>query len=357
MKINDYIYRFPDSNRDGICRVRTFYNNNRVFALLTDLDTKNTSASVTNSIEKICQSLINSKMVPSECTFIEHYEPQSFKGHSFDVIDFDESFQPNWKSLNNEEIQIILNCKNDEIDDLTFKNKRLIEDTERIRTKIAPHIDLPFQQKPEVITRRIEIENSQISKKSLLDLINTGCSERELQRIIKKYLSFFGELYAFPTENYMCFSEFPVDNGFVDFVMFTGRSRMDVFLIEIKSAEFNLFNQTGYKDFNSKMGSAIKQIRDRLGYINRNLSDFRKSVHEIRESVISGNDIFNSFVGPDKNILVDKNKDINIHAIVIGGRTKDDILESRKRHDFESNSKYPIKVESWDTILKKLSRK
>lgn len=357
MKINDLIFRYPGRKRDGICRLRTFVNSNKVYALLTDLGSKNTSASVTNSIEVVCQSLKSNRTVPINCVFIEHYEPFNSEGHTFDIISFNQENQPNWKTISKNEVESILNCTENEINNLTFENESLIDEIERIRTVIDPHIDLPAQQKPEIVIRRIEIENSKISKKVLASLISRGANEMEIQKLIKSDLSIFAELYAAPNESYICFSEFPVDDGYVDFAIFTGRSRMDVFLIEVKGAEFNLFNQTGYKDFNSKMDYAIKQIRDRLGYINRNLSDFRNSVHDVRESVSSGKKMFNSFVGPDKDILVDKNKDINLHFIAIGGRTVDDLTESNKRHDFESSFKHPIKIESWDTFLKKLSRK
>jgi hypothetical protein len=131
---------------------------------------------------------------------------------------------------------------------------------------------------------------------------------------------------------------------------------MDVFLIEIKGADFNLLNQGHYKKFNSRIDVAIGQIRDRLGFIHRNIDEFRSSIHSIRERVISGQSLYNSFIGPDKETKVDKNKDINIHNVIIGGRTLDDLLESKKRRDFEVNFSLPVKLESWDTFLRKLRR-
>lgn len=358
MKVNDIIYRFPSNDvRDGICRLRTFINNDKAYALLTDLGIKNLLNAIGNSIEIICQSLISKMMVPNDCVFIVHYEPTVFEEHTFYIIEFSDEAFAKWKHISIEEVKLVLNCELTEMDNLTLENERLIGDIERLRTIINPYLDLPIYQTSETIVRRIEIEDQQLSKKYLLDVVNSGASERELQNIIKKDLSIFGELYSSPPENYMCFSEFPIGNGVVDFVLFTGISRMDVFCIEIKGAEFNLFNKTGYKDFNSKMDSGIKQIRDRLGFVYRNLSEFGKEVHEVRKSVLKGGQIYNSFIGPDKEILVDENKDIRLHFVVIGGRTQNDLEESKKRNDFESTFMHPIKIESWDTILRKLRRK
>jgi hypothetical protein len=77
MKISDLIFRYPTGSilkRDGICRVRIFVNsNNQVISLLTDLGGKNTSSSVTNSVERICTSLSQKGFVPKNTIFIEHY--------------------------------------------------------------------------------------------------------------------------------------------------------------------------------------------------------------------------------------------------------------------------------------------
>lgn len=357
MKINDIIFRysFPNNHpKDGICRIRTFITSNfKVYALITDLDTKNTSASVTNSIEVICNSLIEKLILPEHTIFIEHYEP-SFHGHTFDIVTIKNETE--WQNISTEEVMKLLECDLDEFKNLTTENKILSSEIDKIRTEINPHLDLPQQIQSDYILRQFEIEDNMISKSSLSHLIQNGAKERELLKYLKKDLSIFGEIYATPHDNYICFSEFPLNGGFVDFVMFTGYSKMDVFLIEIKGAEFNLFNKGGYNKLNSKTEIATGQIRDRLGYIHRNLSEFRKELHSIREKAISGTSIYNSFLGPDTTTLVDKNKDINIHNIVIGGRTSNDLNESYKRHDFETNSTLPFKLESWDTFIRKLRR-
>ncbi|MFJ1434431.1 Shedu immune nuclease family protein [Capnocytophaga canimorsus] len=359
MKINDYILRYSSNSliRDGICRIRTFVNSNlNVIILITDLDTKNTSASVTNSIEIIYQTLIEKYNISKTSIFIEHYEAPTLSGHTFDIISINAKNNTEWKPITLSQVLKLIESDENEINNLTFKNPQLLTKIEQLRTIISPHLGLPYQVQPEYILRQFEIENNMISKNELRELIDNHSIESKFLELLKKDKSFFAEIYASPNDSYICFSEFPVGEGTVDFVLFTGRSRMDVFLIEIKGADFNLLTQ-GYKKFNHKLDIAINQIRDRLDYIYRNISSFRESVHEYRERVSNGERLFNSLMGPCQDILVDKNKDINIHSVVIGGRTKDDLEESYKRHSFESTFNLPIKLESWDSFYRKLRRR
>ncbi|PJJ68078.1 Shedu anti-phage system protein SduA domain-containing protein [Chryseobacterium geocarposphaerae] len=361
MKINDYIlrYTFPNNyNKDGICRIRTFVNSKLdTLILITDLDTKNTSMSITNSIEVICKTLIEKYRIPETTVFIEHYEPSAIHDHTFDLVKLNVSNDTEWESITFKNVIELLECNDTEINNLTLKNTHLLEEIEQLRTLISPHSELPSQFESKYMLRQFEIENNMIKKNALHQLIINNSNETEFLNLLRKDLSFFAEIYASPNDSYICFSEFPLDNGFVDFVILTGRSRMDVFLIEIKGADFSLLTQNSYKKFNYKIDTAASQIRDRLGYIHRNIISFRKFVHEVREKAFSGEKIFNAFVGPEQDILVDKNKDINIHNIIIGGRTQNDLEESYKRHDFETNFNLPIKLESWDSFYRKLRRK
>ncbi|USL16411.1 DUF4263 domain-containing protein [Bacillus thuringiensis] len=59
-------------------------------------------------------------------------------------------------------------------------------------------------------------------------------------------------------------------------------------------------------------------------------------------------------IGPQGGLQVDPNKDINIYIVLIAGRTVDDLSESKKRQDYENNTKPPLKVETWDTWIRKL---
>lgn len=131
---------------------------------------------------------------------------------------------------------------------------------------------------------------------------------------------------------------------------------MDVVLVEVKGADFHLVNSDSYGAFARNVNQAADQIRGRLGYIYRNLADFRSDVHRIRAAAEAGKEIHNAFLGPVFRLGVDPNKDINIRTVIIGGRTRDDCSESAKRQDYESRFSPPIKIESWDTLLRKLQR-
>lgn len=359
MKINDIIFRYSFPNnypKDGICRVRTFVNSDfQIIAVLTDLDTKNTSASVTNSIEVICESLISKLFVPKHTIFIEHYEP-SFHAETFDIIEIGINEETKWKSINILTVKKMIECDDSEFNIPTIQNETLLCEIEKIRVQINPHIDFVNPKESDYVVRHLEIENNQISKSSLEELVKKSSNENEILKLLKKDLSIIAELYACPFDNYICFSEFPLDKGFVDFVIFTGQSRMDVILVEVKGADFNLVNRGNYKKFNSKIEIAVNQIRERLGYMSQNIFDVRKKLHQIRERVLNGEKLYNSFQGPDSTVLVDENKDINIHNVIIGGRTMNDLEESFKRHEFENTFVLPIKIESWDTFLRKLKR-
>jgi len=206
------------------------------------------------------------------------------------------------------------------------------------------------------IRRRIEILDGMISKSEIEKLVHSKASEQDIQKLLKKDLSIFGEAYAKPDDEYICFSEFPVANGAVDFAVFTGRSRMDVVLIEVKGADFSLVNNNHYKEFNHKINEAAGQIRTRLGHVYRSLQVFRDQVHSIRDRAEAGERVHNAFLGPPQRLEVSSDKDINIRTVVIGGRTVNDSDESRRRQDFESRITPPIRIESWDTWLRRLQR-
>lgn len=360
MKISDLIFRYPTgsiSRRDGICRVRTFVGaNGKVFALLTDLREMNTSSSVTNSIEDICDSLVKTGIVPEGTSFIEHYEASDFSVAEFDLVSFGNSGSPHWDPIKQVDVELSLDCDSIELQTPTLKHGRLLSEIEKIRNEIDPFIDSPEIESPEVINRRAEIKSRMISRKAIADLVEAGAKEQELQRLLKADLSVFAEMYANPKDEYICFSEFPIADGVVDFAVFSGTSRMDVILIEVKGANFFLVNRGSYEKFASKMEEAADQIRKRLGCIFRNIEEFRRGVHKIRENVESGKSMHNSFLGPYGNLQVDPNKDINIRCVIIGGRSRDDLKESKKRHDYEYTFSPPIKIESWDSWARKIRR-
>ena len=360
MKISDLIHRFPTScgtRQDGICRVRVFVaSNSKILALLTDLGDKNTSSSVTNSIELLCKSLLAKGVVPDQCSFIEHYEENTYRGDTFDLFTFDNSGAPHWNSIKLTDAEALLECDQEELSTRTLDQPRLLNEIDRIRNEIDPFIDSPWLEAPEITKRRNDIESRMIGKSLIAGLVERGAGEQELQRLLKQDLSVFAEIYADPKDEYICFSEFPVADGTVDFAVFSGRSRMDVTLIEVKGAEFHLVNQGHYDKFSSKIEDAIDQIRKRLRYVIDGIREFRTHVHRVRQDVENGKTLHNSLLGPDGHLEVDPDKDINIRCVVIGGRTRNDHEESRKRHDVERSTHPPIRVESWDTWLRKVRR-
>ena len=362
MKICDFAFQF-ETNRGnkprGLCRVRIFHSSTGIVSVLTDLSNVGHGAmgpSVTNSVEFIRSALIKRGFITHDTLVIEHYEKESFREATFDVVSFSQENIPRWKSISIDEACNLLDCDESELSEPTELNSLLISEIERLRNDIDPFSGSPYPESPQVVSRRISIEEKMVKKNVLISAIEAGAGERELQRILKCDLSLIAEIYADPDDEYICFSEFPVGDGFVDFAIFTGRSRMDVILIEIKGADFNLINGNSYENFSSKANEAIQQIRTRIGFAYRNMEEFRKEVHKIRLQAEAGKSIYGAFVGPYSKLEVDPNKDINIRSIVIAGRTKDDLEESRLRHDYEWVMKPSVKIETWDSWIKKLRR-
>jgi len=254
-------------------------------------------------------------------------------------------------------------CEKYEINNKAFfakteLNTRLMLQIENLAHKNDPFRNFPYSPDPKVVKRRLEIEEKMIKKSELQSVIEGNASEQKLLKLLKTDLSVFAEGYSQSAEEYICFSEFPIGNvGNADFVIFSGRSRMCVTLIEIKGADFQLLtNRSGYKVFSSKIDIAQKQVHEKNGYIYRNYETFRRDVHKIRRDVERGKRRYNSLMGPQGYLEVDPEKDITIRYVIIGGRTVDDFEESGKRHDFENIAKPPIHLETWGSWLRKLVR-
>lgn len=108
-------------------------------------------------------------------------------------------------------------------------------------------------------------------------------------------------MYAFPSEEYIVVPELKIEEGFVDYAIFSGRSRMDVTLIEIKGANFDLMGSTGYHNFSYKTNEALQQVRGRQGTIIRNYQKFRKYFHGIREMIETDKHKFEAFADQKEN--------------------------------------------------------
>lgn len=359
MKTMDIVHNYPDGDprlKCGLCRVRTFVNEQGTVVLLTDLDNKNDGQSVTNAVERIIKSLHQMGIVIGPATYLEHYEKEDPASDTFDIVIISSPGGAMWETISREEVLTLLACPSTEVDERSWDNGHIIAQADRLRFSRDPFVDSRYQESHAVIKRRLEIADGMISKADIEALISTGVGERDIQGLLKRDLSIFGEAYAKPDDEYICFSEFPLGDGFVDFVLLTGRSRMDVILVEIKGADFNLLNSDHYKEFNHKINQAAGQLRSRLGHIYRDVTPFRDHVHSLRIRAERGEHVHNAFIGPHHGLQVDPQKDINIRTVLIGGRTVDDREESAKRHDFERTFSPPIRVESWDTWLRRLQR-
>ncbi|HEI8867741.1 TPA: DUF4263 domain-containing protein [Serratia odorifera] len=87
--------------------------------------------------------------------------------------------------------------------------------------------------------------------------------------------------------------------------------------------------------------------------IYRDYEKYRNYFHEVRENVENGTRFTHALLGPKGKLSVVPNKDINISSVVIAGRSKNDLEESRQRHNIEITSSPPIRLESWDSLINK----
>lgn len=351
MKINDFIISLNlNSNiKDSIYRIRSYINiKQERFVIITDLGIGISVKSVTNFIEDIRKELIELGFIDLNTIVIEHYDYDN----NFDIVFFEPD--TSWKNIKVINLVEKLNTTHEDLKISTFDIERLNKNIEKCRFLNNPFFNSNDFVDWELLKRRENILSNKIDLLNLESLINSRAKETEIQKLISQDLSIFADLYANPKEEYICFKEFPLNNGFVDFVLFTGRSRMEVILIEIKGANYDFLTSNSYKNFSAKTNEAIQQIRSRIGFLIREYEKFRKYVHKIREEVYSDTCEIKSLIGPIKKLEVDPNKDIIVKCIVIGGIGKNDYLESKLRHEFESQQSIPTKLESWNSLLRKL---
>lgn len=186
----------------------------------------------------------------------------------------------------------------------------------------------------------------------LKELINNKASEQDIQKYLKSNLHLLAENYALHKSEYIIFSEFPIDEGKIDFVIFTDRSKMEIILIEIKGADFPYITKSNKTS--NIIRDAHEQILDRFNFIESNYELFRRKVHNIRQEVEKGKIKYNSLLGENGFLYVDPNKDIKYRGVVIGGYTTDDILESKKRNQLELDSNRKTQFESWNSFFRKI---
>ncbi|WP_409461275.1 Shedu immune nuclease family protein [Stenotrophomonas maltophilia] len=357
MKIVDTVLSYagdyhPQSK--GMCRVRVFSCDSDPRVLITDLGELNNGRTVTDAFRTIVERIEDSGLAIGAKVYIEHHEGSHPEFDTFDQVQFSSDMK--WKSISKEVAITLLACSFDELEDRTKNNKRIVGRTETLRLFARRFDGSPWPESFKVTKRKLEIADRMISRTSVCALVEAGSGERELQRLLKSDLSIFAEAFASPSSEYICFSELPIGEGFVDFAVFTGRSRMDVILIEVKGAEFNLVNGNHYQEFNHRVLQAAGQIRNRLGLFYRNPEPTRRELHHIRAEAERGSPLYNAFLGPNAPLQVDPDKDINIRSVIIGGRTQNDLEESRKRHDYERGTSPQVRLESWDTWLRRIQR-
>ena len=299
--------------------------------------------------------LIEQKQVNADAIAIEHYENVFYNNPTFDIVSL-ENGNPKWNKIQITNASLMCDVDESILLPPLSENKKLMLEVERLRLDIDPNIDKPYVESEEILKRREAINKEKILKNQIQKLIDMKATERELQELLKSDLSIFGERYSYPSDEYVCFSEFPLNSGFVDFVVAGGRSRMDVYLIEIKGADFNFITESSYHNLSVKIYEAYQQVLRRLGDIEREYSSFCKLIHEKRLEVEKGNKIHNGLLGPKGALSVDPNKDICLYGILIGGRSIDDSLESKLRHNLEKQHHHKIKIDSWDSWLRKVNR-
>jgi hypothetical protein len=178
-------------------------------------------------------------------------EPGPVNNHTFDIVTFDQDMLPSWESSTIEQVCERLKIDEDEI-------TKLVEDDKKLMKEIITQTQLILNHRE--ILRESKKKNYKIYKEEIKTLIENHAQERELQAMLKNDLSLLAEVYADPKDEYICFSEFPIGQRKVDFVLFTGRSKMCVFIIEVKGANFFFTNKGAYKKINEKITTCRHQI-------------------------------------------------------------------------------------------------
>ena len=310
MKQLDIVHSFHDRRTQvsrGLCRVRSFAAPSGKVVLLTDLGHKNDGQSVTNAVELVIDSLIEQGLVIPPVTFVEHYERDAFSADTFDVV---TTSPTDWKRLSRYQALRLIGGDESELDDRSDANPRIVEQADRLRFRRNPFVDSVHPESHVVVKRRLQIVESMISRASVKALVETGGSERELQRLLKTDLSILGEAYAKPDDEYICFSEFPIADGAVDFVVLTGRSRMDVILIEVKGADFNLgFPRT---PVGGRRHIGVEILDDDPEEISRVISLLAEHGEEIEERL----DEWDRLRLNQRNISYDENSDCSVRLWV-----------------------------------------
>lgn len=279
------------------------------------------------------------------------------------MVEYTSAGTPQWKSITYSQILELLECTEDEFNDYRADQRVKQEICEALNG--TPKIKrFEYIEPPEITERRLEIDKGKISKQAVKEMLDQYPPEREMSAFLKRDMSLLSECYANPEDEYICFSEFPIDKGegkgkgkeIVDFALFTGRSRMTVYLIEIKGAQNDLCRKNHYKDFRADVQEGRGQLIQRAAWIKNNYRECCNFVHKVLKSVKENGRPYNAFVGPQYKLLVDPNKDVIFKYVLIAGRTGDDLHDSHKRHITDCAMNGDFQTETWDSWYGKLTR-
>jgi hypothetical protein len=213
-----------------------------------------------------------------------------------------------------------------------------------------------YKEPIEIKERRESIWKNQLPIENLYRLIDEGASEEKFHKVFKQDMSFLGDAFQIPKEEYICLSNVLVGNDYMDFMVLTSRSRMVVYLIKVKGADFYITNDSTDNEMNIQVLNSIEQIHDCITYISDNYDDFRKYIHNIRRQAVEDRYKFSHLVGPRGDLLIDINKDIKISAIFIGGKTKDEYDGSRKINCYEENLSMKMQIFTWESFLRRVDK-
>lgn len=359
MKVTDFIFQFKTPSAFcsvGICRVRVFVNSqNKAYVLLSELD-ENPSTSVTNAIESIVAQLQAQQKIPSHAQIIEHYPSKKCFSETFDVVSFSPFGDPFWHATSKSEIIKSLECSDKEFNSYS-EDTCIQKEIDFAINEIQKINRYEYKESQEVTKRRLEIESKMYNFQKIEKFLNTHPTESALAEFLKQDMSLFAEIYANPKDEYICFAEFPVGNGRVDFALFTGRSRMDVYLIEIKGAQENLRRKNYYGEFRSNVQEGLGQLIKRKDWCEHHYEKFRTFAYDVLCGITTGGKRpYQAFLGPKYQLEVDPQKDIKLHYILIAGRTSNNVSDSQKRHMEEKSHNFHVEIETWDSWIHKLSR-
>ena len=225
--------------------------------------------------------MIYQSKIPFKSKIIEHYSSSSFYfSEKFDLVTFDSNMKPNWKSVSFKTISKILECSDEEFDNYR-NNQRAKKEIKDAIFGVPKLQEFKYSENPDITERRLEIVLNQHNKDDIIRLLSYSPEENKLNKFLREDLSLIAECYANPSEEYICFAEFPVGEHRADFALFTGRSRMNVYLIEIKGAD----KENHYGEFKSSIQEGVGQLKKHSDWCNKNYETFRTFTYNVLEEV------------------------------------------------------------------------